>query len=110
MTSSPYLPPQAAGRYSDDASLQCCQKELSDLLEHLGMEAFSVADTRTQEQIEEEKKAAIQKRTEELEKEAEESGIYPETSSFERILTPSQCRRIAWRAPCAIEGCQAQES
>lgn len=40
------------------------------------MEAVRVVDTRTAEQIEQEKKAAIQKRTEELEKEAEESGTF----------------------------------
>lgn len=66
---------QAAGRHSEDTPLQGCQNELSQLLEQLGMEAISVVDQRTAEQIEEEKKAAIQKRTEELEKEAEESGI-----------------------------------
>jgi hypothetical protein len=78
---------QAAGRHTEDLPLQGCQKELSDLLEHLGMEAISVVDHRTAAQIEEEKKAAILKRTEELEKEAEESGTAIFPNSFILIIS-----------------------
>jgi len=63
----------ASNKHPEDQALQTLQKELADLLQHLGMESALVSDHRTAEQIEEERKAAIQKRTEELEKEAEES-------------------------------------